>query len=434
MEALERALDRADVWQPSTRAFSQLHQEGALEEARARQEAENPSGPLHGVPVAVKDLFDVAGWETSGCCHGYRGSLASADAEVVRRLRAAGAVIVGKTNQHELAAGGTNAVSACGPTRSPWDPTRLTGGSSGGSGAAVAARIVPIALGTDTGGSIRIPASMCGVVGLKPTTGRVPTAGMMPLARTLDTAGPLSTTVEDAALAFAVIAGEGERFLERSAGPVDGLRVAGPEGFFTARCRPDVLAAVGRAVDVLVEAGARRVGVRVGDVSPGNQAWVDIAWSELAAEHGHLLRRPDSVYPRTRAALEHGLSRTAVDLVRAQAVAADVRAMLGSALEEADALVLPATPFPAPHADEDTVDVGGGEPHLVHAGGPAWFTRVVNLAGLPALSLPAGFSREGMPYGIQVVGRAGEEEALLRLGTAFQDATDHHERVPDPPG
>ena len=174
VEVLERALLRAEHWDLVSNLFSMLHAEQAQEVARERQEEATRGelrGPLHGVPVAVKDLFDVEGWETTGCCRAYRGSMAERDAGAVARLRAAGAVIIGKTNMHELAAGGTNAVSACGACRNPWDPSRISGGSSGGSAAAAAARVVPLALGTDTGGSVRIPASMCGTVGLKTTFG-----------------------------------------------------------------------------------------------------------------------------------------------------------------------------------------------------------------------------------------------------------------------
>jgi Asp-tRNA(Asn)/Glu-tRNA(Gln) amidotransferase A subunit family amidase len=208
IELVDEAIRGAESWQPVTNAFSQLHAEEARAEARRRADElvrDTDPGPLYGVPVAVKDLFDVAGWETTGCCAAYRGRVAAIDAEAVRKLRTAGAVIVGKTNQHELAAGATNLVSACGPTANPWDRARMTGGSSGGSGAVVAAGVVPVALGTDTGGSVRIPASLCGVTGLKSTHGRVGLDGVMPLAPSLDTVGPLGSTAEDVALVHAVL-------------------------------------------------------------------------------------------------------------------------------------------------------------------------------------------------------------------------------------
>src|SRR5947207_12607651 len=180
IELVQRVLDRIEAWEPTINAFSRVWADEALAEARRMDAAPRGELPFAGVPLVVKDLYDVSGHETTGCCAAYRGNVASQDAPTIAAARRAGLVIVGKTNQHELAAGGTNAVSACGPTHNPCDPKRVTGGSSGGSGADIAAGIVPWALGSDTGGSIRIPAGMCGIFGLKPTTGQLPTAGMLP--------------------------------------------------------------------------------------------------------------------------------------------------------------------------------------------------------------------------------------------------------------
>ncbi len=397
-------------------AFSQLHPEEALEQAEARAEAVargEPTGPLHGVPIAVKDLFDVAGWETSGCCRAYMGNVAAADSAVVRRLRSAGAVIVGKTNQHELAAGGTNAVSACGPTRNPWDVGRLTGGSSGGSAAAVAARIVPAAMGSDTGGSVRIPASFCGVTGLKPTFGRVSLDGAMPLAPSLDTAGPLASSAEDVALLFAAVAERGPRFLEEAAAPVGGLRIGVAGGFFADRVQAQILAARDDVRAALEAAGARASGIDVGEITDSPDVWNRIAWTEFASRYERLLRRPDALYARTRELLEYGARGTGVDLVRARERQGEIRGAFLAALEEVDALLVPATPFPAPPWDAER--------------------RVVNLTPLPALALPSGFSADGLPLGVQLIGRQGEEALLLRVAAAIQRSTGHHERVPSPP-
>src|SRR5206468_36393 len=208
-ELMGRALARAEAWQPSMNAFSQLPTEGSHLDAALALDA-YPSGselgPVAGVPMAIKDLFDVNGWETSGCCAAYRGTIATRDAPTVERAFREGLLLVGKTNQHELAAGGTNLVSACGRTGNPWDPSRMTGGSSGGSAAAVAAGIVPLAFGSDTGGSIRIPAAMCGTFGLKPTTGRLPLEGLMPLAPSMDCLGPIAATAGDLELLFQAMA------------------------------------------------------------------------------------------------------------------------------------------------------------------------------------------------------------------------------------
>lgn len=434
VELVEDALDRLGRWQPVINAFSQVRPDAAIEEARVRSTAvarREELGPLHGVPVAVKDLFDVTGWETTGCCNAYRGNVATRDAAAVRRLRAAGAIIVGKTNQHELAAGGTNVVSACGPTRNPWDPSRMTGGSSGGSAAAVAARVVPLALGTDTGGSVRIPASLCGISGLKPTFGRVSTSGVMPLSPSLDTVGPLAVDMADVALAYSILADESPAFGEEAVGSVNGIRVGIEQGFFSERIRPEVMEGLDDLRASLEAAGAVSVPVDVGSMGDHGETWARVAWAEFAAAHGHLLRRPESLYGRTRDALEVGSREPAVDFIRARVRMEEVRRSFERALRQCDVILAPATPFPAPALDAETVTVGDDR-HDVHRGGTSWFTRPVNLAGLPALSVPSGFFR-GIPLGAQLIGRRRGEGVLLRIGRALQASTEHHEPAPRPP-
>jgi aspartyl-tRNA(Asn)/glutamyl-tRNA(Gln) amidotransferase subunit A len=407
-ELVQRALDRLEHWQPITNAFSQVFAEQAL--ARAEQAdtaiARAEERPLFGVPVAVKDLFDMAGKETSGCCAAYRGNTARSDAEMVRRLHDAGAVIVGKTNQHELAAGATNLISACGPTANPWDPARITGGSSGGSGAAVASGVVPIALGSDTGGSIRMPSSMCGCWGLKPTTGRLTTAGMMPMASSLDCPGPMTAAAEDLALAWSVMAGV--------AVPEPGSvrRVAILRGWFS-QAEPETLEALERTASTLEERGASVNEIRVGGLDDILDTWRGVAWAELADVHGALLEHPELVAPRIVKNLQHGQALTAGQRASARARAAEIRTQLESYLDDADVLLAPTTPFPAPRADADTVDVGGGRSIDVHRGGPAWFTEPFNLAGLPVVAVPAGVSSGGLPLSVQLVGKRNDDEMLL---------------------
>src|SRR3989440_6211695 len=273
MGAVEEALETIDRWQPVTNAFSQIFRDAGSEEPR--------EGPLSGVPVAVKDLFDVAGHETTGCSEAYRGNVASRDAVVVRRLREAGAILVGKCNQHELAFGTTNLISACGPAHNPFDPQRIVGGSSGGSAAAVATRCVRIALGTDTGGSIRIPSSYCGLFGLKPTHGRLPLDGVMPLAASLDCPGPIAATAADLALAWHVLSGD-----PRTSPPAASVGVIA-----THRCTDDVHAAV-----MHTAAALRDLGVATTDVPDALRdsplVWVDIAAPEMFRDHRALLDTP----------------------------------------------------------------------------------------------------------------------------------------------
>jgi aspartyl-tRNA(Asn)/glutamyl-tRNA(Gln) amidotransferase subunit A len=429
VELVEGALERAARWQPVTNAFSQLHAEEALEEAQQRAHAVADGealGPLHGVPVAVKDLFDVVGWETSGSSLAYRGQMARTDAMVVRRLRAAGAIVMGKTNQHELAAGGTSSISSHGPTRNPWNPQHITGGSSGGSAAAVASRVVALALGSDTGGSIRIPASFCGVVGLKPTHVALPVDGMMSLAPSLDTPGALTTTAEDAALAFRVLTG-----LDEAAGTVEKTRIGILGGFFGSRTDPEVLAAVDAAGRVLSQAGAEVGPVVVEGLDDAPETWSIIAMAEFAGGHGRLLRRPETLYPTTRNVLEWGARLTAVDYLHARERAVEVRARFLDALSEWDILLAPATLVPAPLLGAEEIEIAG-ERMGVLRGAAGWLTRPISLTGLPTLSLPVGFSRMGLPLGAQLVGRDREEWSLLRIGMAYQERTDHHLRAPEP--
>jgi aspartyl-tRNA(Asn)/glutamyl-tRNA(Gln) amidotransferase subunit A len=422
VEAARDALALAERWQPAINAFSQLRPERTLREAAERERSvarDQDPGPLAGVPVAVKDLFDVQGWETTGCCAALRGRVADRDSEVVRLLRAAGAVVVGKTNQHELAAGATNLVSACGPTRNPWDLDRITGGSSGGSAAAVAVG-VPVALGSDTGGSIRIPASMCGVVGIKPTAGAVSLVGAMPLSRTMDAAGPLTRTAADAALVLGVLREEAPT---EASGPATVAILT--EGYGTL-ARDDVLAATRAAGEELARMGVTLTEGRVEGIEDALEVWERIAWAELAETYP-TLSGSDEVHPRTRELLRYGESvRAGVGAARERAAA--IADAFRHALREIDALLLPATPFPAPRADEREIGSLGLD---MRTGAPSVLTRPVNLAGLPAMSLPAGFDDAGMPIGIQLVGRPDGDAVLLSLASAFQERTEHHLRVPE---
>ena len=431
VELVEAALREAERWQPVTNAFSQLHPEEALAEAADRADdvaRGRPLGSLHGVPVAVKDLFDVAGWETTGCCAGYRGRVAGRDADAVAALRRAGAVIIGKTNQHELAAGGTNLVSACGPTGNPWDPARITGGSSGGSAAAVAARVVPLALGTDTGGSLRIPASLCGTVALKPTHGALSLRGVMALAPAMDTVGPMTATVVDAAVAFSVLGARATAVEER---PVLG-RVVVPDGVFVAPVHGDVRAAAERAAEELAEAGAEVVRAP-GEIRYDPEDWERLGWPALYEAHGHLLDGPEPLGGPTRRFLEYGRDLPPEERVAAERRAGSLKEALLRLLGDADAILAPATPVAAPPANEGRVRLEDGTVLKVIRGGVSLLTRPVNMAGFPALSVPAGFTGEGLPVGIQLIGRAGGEEALLRLGVAYQRVTEHHVAAPPAP-
>jgi aspartyl-tRNA(Asn)/glutamyl-tRNA(Gln) amidotransferase subunit A len=428
VELVADAIRSIEAWQPVTNAASQVFAAEALTAARALPA--EPVGPLHGVPVLVKELFDVAGHETTGCCDAFRGNVVSVDAFVVRRLREAGAIIVGKANMHELAASGTNHISSCGATHNPWAPDRLTGGSSGGSAAAVATRSVPFALGTDTAGSIRVPSSFCGTVGLKPTHGRLPMAGTMPLSPSLGCIGPMAATVEDVALGYAVLANEQNPLTASRS--LRGLRIGRVhDGYFANLIHPTIRAALDDVGDVLVSAGATLVESNLAGIDGALHTWGNIAWPEFAVAYPDLdlARVGQQIVGHYR----YGQQLSATDRAIAQQHATRIRAAFEATLRDVDALLLPATAYPAPRFEDDDIVVGDGESLNVFRGGPVWFTCPIDIAMLPALSLPAGLDSTGLPLGVQLVGRFAAEWTLVRIGLAFQELTAHHLRTPSLP-
>jgi aspartyl-tRNA(Asn)/glutamyl-tRNA(Gln) amidotransferase subunit A len=426
IELVERALRRAEAWQPSINAFSQLWAEEAVQAAR-RIDGLPPGerGLWAGVPIAVKDLFNVAGHETTGCCLAYRGTVPTADAPIVERVRAAGLVMIGKTNQHELAAGGTNLVSACGRTGNPWDPARMTGGSSGGSAAAVAAGIVPWALGSDTGGSIRIPASMCGTFGLKPTYGAFPLAGLMPLAPSMDCPGPIAGTVGDLATLHELIGGAPAEDSQRRP-----FRIGVLDGFFTENVHEEVLRAVSEVALTLEGPGGTLQAVDGQGIENVRSLWLKVCSLEFAAAHPALKdpARRAKVATQVVEWLEMGERQT--DQVKAKAERAEVRRWFAERLEVLDALLIPTTPYPAPRADETTVELGPAGSVEIARVGPGWLTCSVNLAGLPAISIPAARSSEGMPIGVSLVAAEHGEGTLLALARLWSEASDYRPRLP----
>jgi aspartyl-tRNA(Asn)/glutamyl-tRNA(Gln) amidotransferase subunit A len=429
VDLVSEALRSIESWQPITNAASQVWFEEALTAARALPA--QPVGPLHGVPVLVKELFDVAGHETTGCCEAFRGRVASADAFLVARLRDAGAIIVGKANMHELAASGTNHISACGPTHNPWAPDRLTGGSSGGSAAAVATRSVPFSLGTDTAGSIRVPSSFCGTVGLKPTHGRLPMTGCMPLSPSQGCAGPMAATVEDLAIGYSVLTGEFSR-MPTTGTSLQGVRIGRVhEGYFGRLVHPVIRGALDHVADVLVAEGAAVVEAWLPDMDGALRTWADIAWPEFAAAYPDL--DLDRVGEQIVGHYRYGQQLGAGARALAHQHAMRIHAAFVAALRDVDALLLPATAYPAPLLEDKEVVVGDGEVLDVFRGGPVWFTCPMDIAMVPALSIPAGFDAAGLPLGVQLVGRFAEEWTLLRIGLAFQEHTSHHLRVPSHP-
>lgn len=416
------------------------HARAAAQRIDADVKRGEPAGLLVGVPIAIKDLADVAGVPTTAGAHERFHTAPTADAPVVARLRAEGAIFIGKTNLHEFAYGVTNINPHFGPTRNPWNPGRIPGGSSGGSAAAVAAGLCAGALGTDTGGSVRIPASLCGVVGIKPTYGRVPRTGIVPLSWTLDHVGPLARTVRDAALLLRVMAGHDLRdptsdpthlvqpYDELMSGGIDDMRVGVPRGYFWERVDDEVREHCERAVSVLHDLGADVRDVEIPHAADAGAAVAMIISAEATAYHEARLRTSADLFgDDVRTRLERGLFVTGVDYVQAQRARAFLtRECLGT-LADVDVLVMPATPTPASEIESELRAV---ELSLSMSLVLTRFTNPFNLTGLPALSVPCGFTSQGLPVGLQTVGGPWDEVTLLRVGHTYEQATEWHTRRP----
>jgi len=415
LERVHAALQGIDVWQERTNAFAQVFED----EARAAAADVGTDGRLAGMPIAVKDLFDVRGHPTTGCCAAIPSDPAERDAALVTRLRDEGAIVIGKTNQHELAAGVTNLESSCGPTRNPWDLQRITGGSSGGSAVAVATGIVPISLVSDTGGSARIPAAFCGTWGLKPSQGRLPTEGMMSLAAAMDCPGVLAGSLDDLRLGWEVLA---DRPIDRAAPSVVGLLRGGR----WERCALEIKAAVGKAAGRF-----RDTGVEVRDVDGSalddvHRVWNRLAWPPFAERYGWLTGNP-SLGAGAASLLVWGSAHRG-ELPDARGRVERIRGWFDDAFDRVDLFLAATTPYVAPPIDAEEVDLGDGTTIDVHRGGPSWHTTAANVAGLPALSVPFAASSEGLPIGVQLIGRANAEDALLAAAELLGPSDDELRR------
>jgi aspartyl-tRNA(Asn)/glutamyl-tRNA(Gln) amidotransferase subunit A len=442
VELTRAYLERIELLNPRLNAFITVTAERAIADAQRAEEeiaAGQYRGPLHGVPVALKDLFDTAGIRTTGGAKIFADRVPDADATVARRLREAGSVLLGKLNTHELAYGVTTNNPHFGPTRNPWNPAYIPGGSSGGSGAAIAAGLAAATLGTDTGGSVRIPAALCGVVGLKPTYGRVSKAGVLPLSWLFDHVGPLTYTVEDAALLLQAIAGYDAAdfstvpmpigdYAAPLKGDIRGLRVGVPRGYFYERLDDEVRAAVEAALDVLRNQGATIQEVAWPSAAALLPAGGGIVLPEIKDIHAEPLReRPGDL----GADLIAGWSQDASDAV---AMAAALRVCytgteeVRRVLEAVDVLVTPTTPVPAVPIGEEVVTYGGTTEPVFDA--LLRCTAPFNATRLPALSVPCGFTAAGLPIGLQIAGRPFDEATVLRVGHAYEQATQWHTRRP----
>ncbi len=432
-------LARIERVNPLLNAYVTVTTERALADARRATDEiarGDHRGPLHGIPIGLKDLVDTAGIRTTYGSKVHATHVPAADAVVAQKLARAGAVLLGKHNTHEYAFGVTTDNPHWGATRNPWNTTRIPGGSSGGSGAAIAARLAAGAIGTDTGGSIRIPAALCGVVGLKPTYGRVSKAGVFPMSYLFDHVGPITQTVEDAAIMLEAIAGYDPGDATTVRVPVadyraglretaSGLRIGVPRRL-AIPVDPSVQAAVDAAVETLARLGGSVVEVDLPDLP------MDDAFGLIVAEakeiHADTLAHRAGDLGRD---LQRYLSSPVGDalwMARALRHARDYTTSVRTVLETVDVLALPTCSVGASPIGADVVDVGGTEMQTFFA--MALRTAPFNVAGLPALSLPCGVTPDGLPIGLQLVGCPFDEATVLRAGHAYEQATEWHRRRP----
>ena len=418
--ATTECLDRIAERNPAVNAYIAILADQALAQAK-QADAElargHDRGPLHGVPLSLKDIIDLRGVPTTAASRVREGHVAADDSPVSARLREAGAVFIGKTNLHEFAFGTTNEDSAFGPARHPLDPNRSPGGSSGGSAASVLDGMAYASIGTDTGGSIRIPSSACGVVGLKPSLGEVPVDGVVPLSMTMDHVGPLCRSVEDAGLLLDVLRGGPVR--QRPPRQVGGLRIGVLRDYFTALLDTQVASAFDTTCTALTNAGARLEDVTIAHARDIAPIYLHIVLAEAAAYHAKTLdSHADQYTPNVRIRLEMGRYILAEDYVRALRGRDLLIAEVDAALDGRDALLLPSMAVPAVRLGATTVKIGAVEEPVRNI--TLRLTQLFNITGHPAITLPCARTTDGLPIGVQLVGERHRTDALLSAAAAVE--------------
>jgi len=437
VELTKKCLAQIEKLNLTLNAFITVTAELALTQARAA-EAEilrgRWRGPLHGIPLAVKDLIDTAGIRTTAASAVFKDRVPAEDADVVRRLKNAGAVLLGKQNLHECAYGGSSMISYYGEVHNPWDPARIAGGSSGGSAASVAAGLGYGAIGTDTAGSVREPAALCGIVGLKPTYGRVSVRGVIPLSLSLDHMGPIARTVADAAATLQAIAGYDAKDGNSVDAPVPDYlaslrqqwrppRIGVPRKLFFEDLDPAVASAVEEALGVLSALGGNLSEIEIG--VPTDRT---LQAAESYANHAEFVARSPELYqPETLRRIRTGEDISAGEVEQRRRELKQIRSEVHKVFEGVDVLVTPTTPVPAAAIEELQQDLDLLRPHELLL---LRNTRPVNVWGLPAISIPCGFTTAGLPIGLQIIGPHWKEEGVLRLAYAYEQATNWHKRTP----
>jgi aspartyl-tRNA(Asn)/glutamyl-tRNA(Gln) amidotransferase subunit A len=442
-EVTQSCLDRIAQWQPKLNAFMAIEAEEALAASSAADAAlakGNAKGPLHGVPLAHKDMYYDKGKVVTCGSKIRKDFVATTTSTALQWLKDAGTIRLGALQMVEFAYGPTGHNVHYGAVHNPWALDRITGGSSSGSGSAVAARLTFAALGSDTGGSIRLPAHFCGVTGLKTTVGRISRAGAMPLSQSLDTVGPLARSAEDCALLLGLMAGADPEdptaitgplpdYRAAAQGSVKGLSIGVPSAFYVDDLDSDVARILDETIAVLKGEGANIVQVELPEQRQLTAACQFVLATEAAAFHKRwMIERPGDYGPQVLMRLQNGLAISAVSYLEAMRWRGPALAAHNAAVAGVDAMIAPVAPVAAPTIAES--DVGNSPDAEAVIQRLTRFTRPINYLGLPSLSIPAGFTASGLPVGMQLVGRSFDEAMLLRIGASFQRATDFHARVP----
>jgi aspartyl-tRNA(Asn)/glutamyl-tRNA(Gln) amidotransferase subunit A len=437
VELARDCLAKIEKWNPALNAFITVTADLALEQARQAEgeiQRRQWRGPLHGMPLGLKDLLDTAGTRTTAASALFKDRIPALDAEVVRRLRNAGAVFLGKQNLHEFAYGGSSMISYYGEVHNPWDPAHIAGGSSGGSAAAVAAGLGYGAIGTDTAGSIREPAAQCGVVGIKPTFGRVSARGVIPLSESLDHVGPIARTVSDVAVLLQVIAGfdpEDQNsvdlpvpdYLSGLQGEPKRARIGVPRKFFYEDLDAEVAAAVEVALDVL-----KNLSCEIREINLDVPTDRTLQAAESYAYHRDFVAKSPELYQaETLRRIRSGENISEAQVEAARRDLTRARSEINSIFSSLDFIVTPAVPIPAPPLAELKQNPGLLRPRELIL---LRNTRPFNVWGLPAISVPCGFTSVGLPVGLQIAGPPWSEAAVLRLAYAYEQATNWHKREP----
>ena len=443
VEIIEAHLTRIDATEPVLNSFITLLADQARKAARQAEkdiQAGRYKGPLHGIPVALKDLYNTGGVRTTSGSRIFDTFIPAEDCTVAAKFHQAGAILLGKLNMHQFAYGPTGENPDYGHMHNPWNPDMVTGGSSGGSGSAAAAGQCTITTGSDTGGSIRIPAALCGIVGLKPTYGLVSRYGLSALSWSLDHPGPMTRTVEDTAITMNVIAGHDPRdvasakvdipdYTSALTGDVKGLRIGIVKEYFEAPLDPQVRKAVMDAISLLESMGAEVKEVSYPMFNQSQAISSTVLMAEATAYHRDLLEKDGhQLYEPVRQRLEAGLFISAAEYLRAQQARTIFDKQGRRLLDEVDLLAGPTEPITAPEILASKVMAGEQEVGVV--GALTQYTRPYNINGFPAISVPCGFSDDGMPIGLQLAGRPFDELTVLRAAHAYEQANDWHTRRP----